>query len=355
MEQLQYFFEEKIKKIPFIPRKLSIDENENILLKGVKFSGKTFLLKDYLSRQNRKFLYIDLDDIRVNIKELESNLQNFIDKNGIEIVAIDNYKKEFLVPKAKQVILSTCEPTKIDGFKTKKLYPLDFEEYIAFEKSTDIKIVFNNFLKNGTFPEISKLPDFKRKDRFFEIIKLFFSEEIEVELFKEISKKQGHKSSPYQIFTRLKDRLKISKDRFYSFFEELKEKDIIFVLEKFSYPKASKKIYLCDFALKNYLSFSKEFPKIFENALFLELIKKGYEVFYYDKIDFFIPSKKEVIFSIPFGSEVTIQKKITEAFRYIKELDTKKITVVSVTKSFKYYEENIEVEILPFYEWVLES
>lgn len=353
MEQLEYLFEKKIKKIPFIPRKTKIDENKNILLKGIKFSGKTFLIKDYLFNQKRKFLYINLNDVRIDKNSLQKNIQLFIDKNGIEIVAIDNYTKDFLTPKAKQIILATNENIILDGFKTKTIYTLDFEEYIAFEKNTDIKTVFNNFLKNGSFPEISKLPEFKRSERFFEMIKLFFNNEIKIEIFKEISKKQGHKSSAYQIFTRLKNNIKISKDRFYSFFEELKSKNIIFLLEKFSSPKALKKLYLCDFALKNYLSFNKEFPKIFENAIFLELIKRDYKIFYYDKIDFFIPSKKEIIFSIPFGSEVAIQKKITEAIKYTKELDAKKITIVSVTNSFRYYEENIEVKVLPFYEWAL--
>ena len=350
MDQIQYFYEQKIKKIPFIPRKVDIKENENILVKGIRFSGKTFLIKDYLSRQ-KNFLYINLNDIRVDLDYLQSNLQTFIDKNRIEIVAIDNYKKDFLIPNSKQIILSTNEPIYLDGFEMKNLYTLDFEEYMAFEKAIDTKIVFNNFLKNGTFPEISKTPEFKRNERFFEMIAMLFKKDIEI--LKEISNRVGHKSSIYQIYTLIKDKTKISKDRFYSFFEYLKETNLIFILEKFSYPKASKKIYFCDFALKNYLSFNRDFSKIFENAIFLELFKRDFNIFYFDRIDFFIPSKKEAILSIPFGNEVGIQKRVSLAYKYLKELEIEKVTVVSVANGFKFYENDIFIEVLPFYEWAL--
>ncbi len=354
MEQLEYFFEKKSKKIPFIQRKKAIPTNKHTLINGIKFSGKTFLIKDYLNQQiDKKSLYLDLNDIRIEPESIQKNLQSFIDKKGIEIVAIDNFKKDFYIPKAKQIILATSEPIVLDGFENIKLYPLDFEEYIAFDKSTDIKIIFNNFLKNGTFPEISQLPDFKKDERFFEMIRLFFKDEIELQCFKEITVMQGHKSSPYHIFTKIKPKIKISKDRFYAFFEILKGKNIIFTLEKYSFPKASKKIYLCDFIFKSYLSFSKEFPKIFENMVFLELIKRDYEIFYYDLIDFYIPTSQEVIFCIPFGSEVTIQRKIDSASKYIRELKIDKITVLSVANSFKFYEKDIPVTVLPFYEWAL--
>ncbi|WP_187647517.1 ATP-binding protein [Nitrosophilus labii] len=354
MEQLEYFFDRKSKKIPFTQRKKVVPTNKHTLINGIKFSGKTFLIKDYLYQQSdKKSLYLDLDDTRIEIESIKKNLQLFIEEKDIEIVAIDNFKKDFPIPKAKQIILAASEPIELDGFENIKLYPLDFEEYIAFDKSTDIKVIFNNFLKNGTFPEISQLPDFKKDERFFEMLRLFFKDEIELQCFKEISIMQGHKSSPYHIFTKIKPKIKISKDRFYTFYETLKEKDIIFTLEKYSFPKASKKIYLCDFVLKSYLSFSKEFPKIFENMVFLEMIKRDYEIFYYDLIDFYIPKSQEVIFCIPFGSEVTIQRKIDSAYKYIKELKVDKITVLSVANSFKFYENDIPVTVLPFYEWAI--
>ncbi len=353
MEQLEFFYEKKIKKLPFIERKVKIPKDENIILNGIRFSGKTFLLKDYLYRSREKFLYINLKDLRVDIKGIEKNIQNFIDKNGIDIVAIDNYQKDFSLPHAKQIILTSTKPLKIEGFKNIKIYPLDFEEYIAFDKSTDIKIIFNNFLKNGTFPEISQISDFKKEERFFEILTLMFSGTDELEIFKEIANMQGHKSSAYHIFTKLKSKIKISKDRFYNFFDDFKKMSLFFSVEKYNRPNAAKKIYLCDFVIKSSLSFSKEFPKIFENMVFLEMIKRDFKIYYYDLIDFYLPKSQEVIFCIPFGSEVTIQRKVDSAYKYIKELKVNKITVLSVANSFKFFKNDIPVTVLPFYEWAI--
>ena len=354
MEQLEYFFEKKFKKLPFIQRKKKILPNKNILLNGVRFCGKTFLIKDFLlQNSHKKTLYINLDDIRVDIDLLNKELQNFINEKKIEIVAIDSYKKDCQIPKAKQIILSTATPLNIAGFEQIDLYTLDFEEYLAFDRSTDIKTVFNNFLKNGSFPEISQLLDLKKEDRFLEILSLLFKDEVELSIFKEIAKTQGYKSSAYHIFTKLKSKIKISKDRFYQIFNSLEEKKIVFLLEKFLFPRAPKKIYLCDFVLKNYTSFSKDFLKMFENMIFLEMKKRNYEIYYYDQIDFYLPKSSEAVFCVPFGNEVSIQKRVDSAFKYIKEIKVSKIVVVTVANSFKYYIDDIAVFVLPFYEWVL--
>ena len=349
MEQFEFFYEKKIKKFPYIDRKTSIDEKSNYILTGVKFSGKTSLIKDYLYRSKKEYLYINLDDLRVDKKSLEKNLQKFIDEKKIEILALDNFDNSIKLPKARQIILSSQKDIDIENFKKIRLNLLDFEEYIAFDRSSDIKIVFNNFLKNGSFPEIPQTPDFKKEDRFFEILNLTFSKE-ELQIIKEIANFQGHKSSAYHIYTKLKQKMKISKDKFYHIFEELKEKGYFYTLQKYKHPNASKKIYLYDFSIKSYLSISKEFPKIFENLLFLEL--KDKEIFYIEPLGFYIVNEKKIILPIPFGNEVRIQNQIDKVLKK-NRLDIEKIEVVTVGSSFKYEIDKIYCEILPFYEWAL--
>ncbi len=43
---------------------------------------------------------------------------------------------------------------------------------------------------------------------------------------------------------------------------------MLFLIEKYGSPKSSKKLFLIDFALKNALTFKKEFLKRFENMVF---------------------------------------------------------------------------------------
>ncbi|WP_200763148.1 ATP-binding protein [Nitrosophilus alvini] len=355
MEILEILYEKDIGKLPFINRKIKIPEGKNAILFGTKRSGKTFLIKEYLSRfPKKKRLYIDMSDLRMDIHSIKSNLQEFINKKGIEIVAIENYNEQIPLPETKQLILSSEKPLIKENFETIHIRNLDFEEYIAFEKkSQDIKAIFSNFLKNGTIPEIIQQPEYNKIARIQEILTLAFKEDSLFLTFREAALSQGHKSSPYHLFTKLKSKTRISKDRFYSNYEELKKRGYIYSVEKYGSSNAAKKIYLFDFTIKNALTFEKEFSKMFENMVFLELFKKGGSVFYYDYIDFLLPDISHAVICVPFGNEVMIQKKVHKALKGLNEHKIKEIDIVTVGSSFEFEENQIRCHVLPFYEWAL--
>jgi len=96
------------------------------------------------------------------------------------------------------------------------------------------------------------------------------------------------KVSAFTIYERLKLTRKISKDKLYKSYENLLSKNYIHNLEKFQHQKAIKKLYLCDTSLKSALSIDKHFGRLFENMVFLELLKSKVKCFYAQGIDFYI-------------------------------------------------------------------
>ena len=168
-------------------------------------------LKDF---KKELFLYIDFNDERVNKKELENNLSEFIFKNKIEILAIDNFDFSIKLPQLKNTILTTNQFKSLDDFDIKEVFPLDFEEYILFDKRHQEAIhSFNSFLKDGTFPKIYFTQNYEKVKELQKNIKNFTDNEIEFLILKQLILSSGFIISPFQIFTALKKKIKLSKDR----------------------------------------------------------------------------------------------------------------------------------------------
>ncbi|NQY94983.1 MAG: ATP-binding protein, partial [Campylobacteraceae bacterium] len=89
------------------------------------------------------------------------------------------------------------------------------------------------------------------------------------------------------------------------------------------------------------------------NMVFLELQNKFKKIYYLDNIDFYIPKNNSIILSIPFFNDLilnTITKKVLNA---ILEYNISEITIVTISNTQVLFLEDLEVQILPFYEWAL--
>jgi predicted AAA+ superfamily ATPase len=167
------------------------------------------------------------------------------------------------------------------------------------------------------------------------------------------AKMMAQKISPYSIYERLKQTTKISKDKLYKSYESLCSKNYIHLLEKTNHPKATKKIYLCDISLKSALSLDKHFGRLFENMVYLELLKSGTKCFYDDGIDFYIPEKVEVILCKPFEDERTLFKKMESIEAFIFSYGIKKVTAITMNREGSVSHPFSRVEMLPFDIWAI--
>jgi len=348
---LEEFYKTDINHEKYHQRKVSLDE-KSYQITGITQSGKTKLIKNYLLELKKNtYLYIDCSDVRIDTVELNSNLQSFCIKNKIDTLVLDNYYKEIDIVNVVQIIITSEIDHKFNFLNHIQLLPLDYEEFLAYEDKYDSSAL-NHFFKLGGFPSMHKIYLDERITYIQKIIKYALNE-IEFDILKFCAKNMAQKISPFSIYERLKNNRKISKDKTYQAYKSLIEKNYIHILEKENHPKAIKKIYLCDISLKGALSIDKNFGKLFENMVFLELFKNNQKCYYSDNIDFYLPQKNEIILCKPFADERTFFKKLEEIEEFIFTHTIKKITAITMNKEITISHPFSKVEMLPFNIWAL--
>ena len=353
MNILEQIYEISFEKINFLERKYFLEE-KNTLLLGAPKSGKSYLIYDFLSKnESSKYIYIDFNDYKNNEIDIFKSLEEFISINGIEILILENYKFNLDLPKVTTTIITTPIPTNIDGFSTLYLPPLDFEEFILFDtKHQNTSNSFNSFLKFGNCPEIIDFSESKKAKRNYEICKLHCENNLQFEILFLLVKSAGESKSIFQLFNQLKRTTKVSKDKFYEICETFSFNKIIFFCEKFEQPKAVKKIYIFNHALLDIVSYNKNFNNLFKNMIYLELNKNN-DVFYLDTVDFYIPTQQTIILSIPFFNSMLIDNITKRILPILDKYEISEIFIISVSTEQTIYIEETEVQIMTFYNWAL--
>jgi predicted AAA+ superfamily ATPase len=354
MELLENLYDIKHKNNHFFNRKISIS-SKRTLIDGVKKSGKTSLIIDYLSNfSQEEILYIDLNDRRVDKKVVAKNLNNFVKSRPIKILIIENFDNSFSLPNVEEIIL-TCNE-KIEGFRTITLYPLDFEEFISFDaRHSNIEHIFQIYANTGSYPQVILNSSNSVHWSMQEMLHVMINDTTEFEIFRKFSESQSSKVSLFQIYNQLKSSMKISKDSLYKKVKKLEKEKMLFFVEKFGSSKSAKKLFLIDFALKNALTFKKEFLKRFENMVFLELMKKENNIYYSDYIDLYMPDKNYGVLCIPFLPQEMIKQKLQKIVLHVKELNIKKIDIVTVGNEGEFWLKNTKCSIIPFWDWALQD
>ena len=352
MEILENLYDIKHKNNHYFERKLSINSKKT-LINGVKKSGKTSLIIDYLSHFTQdEILYIDLKDTRVDTKTVAKNIYSFIKQRPIKILVIENFDNSFELPEVEEIIL-TCKD-KIEGFNILTLYPLDFEEFISFDaRHSNIEHIFQIYANTGSYPQVILNSSNSVHWSMQEMLHVMISDSTEFEIFKKFSEAQSSKVSLFQIYNQLKSNIKISKDSLYKKVKKLEDDKMLFLVEKYDSPKSSKKLFLIDFALKNALTFKKEFLKRFENMVFLELMKKGHTIYYSDSIDLYMPKNNYGVLCIPFLPQEMIKLRLQKILLHVKELNIKKIDIVTVGNEGEFWLKSTKCTIIPFWDWAL--
>ena len=355
---LEKLYEVNFDKLFPLQRKVQITY-PNTIVKGAPKSGKSYLIFDYLKQyKDKQYLYIDLDDIRIDKDTIFYNLDRFLlEHNDIEVLALDNITtmpKDFLkqLGKLKSLIISTLYDIDYENFRTIFLQPLDFEEYILFDtKHTNTVNTFNSFFKYGNFPEIIQFNENKQLYRNQEILRLITFSQTQFEILKLLIKSSGELKSVFQLFNTFKKSHKISKDIFYDICKKFEQSSIIYFCQKFEQTKAPKKLFSYNHSLIDAVTMDKKFSNLFTNMIFLELSKLYKDIYYLDNIDFYIKDTNSIVLSIPFFiNQINASAKLLPI---IEQYNIQDITIVTVSISNTVYIGDIECEVLPFYEWAV--
>ncbi len=354
MTTLEFCYELEFSKINFIERKTRITHPKTIIT-GPPKSGKSFLIFDYLSNFDTKdYIYIDFNDYRNEKNEIEKNLEDFVLNNKIKVIVLENFEFDFKVPYCDSIIISTKSDIKLKSFKKLFLTPLDFEEYLLHDKRNQpITQSFNMFLKNGNLPGVVNIDEIHTFNRLHDLIILINKDKTTQEILKILFFNIDQKKSLNQLYLNLKTKIKISKDKFYEECKNFEKSRILYFIPKYKQDKAVKKIYSYNPSFLSAITHKKKFKNEFTNIIFCELINKYKNIFYLDYIDFYIPNKKVAIVSIPFFNSILMQDNIKKIKKVIEEYPINELFIITVSNSEEFFLGEIEVIVIPFYEWSL--
>lgn len=348
---LEEFYKTDLHVEKFVDRKVQITSGSCEIV-GISKSGKTKLVKQYLlGLKKSRYLYVNCKDVRIELETFSEALSSFCIENKIETLVLDNYKESISIPNVPQLIITSQTQCKSDFLELLELYPLDYEEFLAYEHKYDSSAL-NHFFQLGGFPFMHKIASDEKNSYIQEFLQASL-EEMEFDILRLCAKMISQKLSAFTIYERLKQSRKISKDKLYNSFESLVEKRYIHLLEKYNHKKAIKKIYLCDISLKAALSVEKNFARLFENMVFLELLKSGVESYYDEGVEFYLPASNEIILCKPFVEERQLFKLIESLEAFIFTHSIKKITAITMNKEGTVSHPFSKVEMLPFDIWAL--
>lgn len=334
----------------YIERKVSLDES-SVVIVGIAQSGKTSLIKHYLLSQKKStYLYLDCRDMRININELNATLEPFCRDNKIDILALDNYQEEINLFSIEHCILSCEHPIETE-FDILELNLLDFEEFLAFEPKFD-STALNHFFQLGGFPAMHRVASEERTLYLQKILSRSLND-IELSILTQATKMVTQKVSAFNLYERLKSERKISKDKLYLHLQSMLDKRYLYGLEKFNHPSAVQKLYLCDIAIKQALNLQKHFGRVYENLIFLELVKHNIECYYDEGIDFYLPQRGQIMLALPFANEHALFKKVEALEGFIITNRVREVIVITMNTESSLSHPIARINMTPFSMWAL--
>jgi len=351
MNLLEYYQSQHPSSENFITRKCQLPQKGDINLYGVRGAGKTCIILDYLAEKNSDTtLYIDMEDPNLVFNTIDTlSLQQYIDRKQIRILILDHYKEGYLTsfPNVERLIALSRTALADTLLTPVELFPLDYEEFLAFESASTQNKGFNHFLRSGTLPLLAR----SQKTSTL-TMKAFFKSAFDAQEQKLLLVLAQHHTkhlTTHQIYTFSKEKFKVSKDWLYKTMKAfIEEKLILFIEDR--YEKSGKKMLLFDFAFAKYLTIGQPFIMQFDTMIALALMKHHIEVQTLG-IHGYVTHDNELIIPAPFESEESLWVKSQKKFSLYKKYGIRKVTIVTVANTYEYDIEKLHFEALPFDEW----
>ena len=351
MDLLEYYQNQHPINDNYVTRKCQLPEKGDINLFGVRGAGKTTIVLDLMTEEDEEStLYIDFEDPNLIFTPLSIvTIQQFIDRNGISLLILDHYAEGLLpsFPNVGRLIVLSRIKLLNEFLTPAELFPLDYEEFLAFETSIAHSKGFNHFLRSGTLPGLAR----SQKTTTLSM-KTFLQSSFdghEQKLLLILAQHHTKHLTIHQIYTYAKEKFKVSKDWLYKTMKLFTEEKLVFFIDD-RYQKSGKKMLLFDFAFAKYLTVGQPFIMQFDTMIALALMKHNITVQTLG-IHGYVTKENELIVPAPFESEESLWVKSQNKFSIYKKYNIKKVTIVTVANSYEYNIEKLHFEALPFDEW----
>lgn len=392
-----------------------------VTLSGVRRSGKTFILfrtiQELLSRKIAKenILYVNFEDERLELKQEDLDLllqgyrelypdnslsecyfffdevQNIAGWEKFVRRIYDTVTKNIFITGSNSKLLSKEIATSLRGRTvTFEVFPLSFEEFLNFQNieidihhsKTRAKIInaFERYLFEGGFPELvapaaaevrnKVLQEYFDVMLYRDMVERFNITNIPVLKYflKRVFESITGPLSVNNIFHELKSQgYKIGKNALYEYIDAAESIYLFLILKKYSESVlkrelAEKKVYAIDNGLLNAVTFrfSKDYGKLLENLVFLELHKKRHQIFYFKnrkECDFIIlensGSKRVLQVCYSIADRETRAREVKGLVEACKRFGIKEGLIITFSEELELQEEGVSIHIMPAYKFFL--
>jgi len=377
-----------------------------IIISGIRRCGKSTLLHQIRSRDQRNSYYVNFDDerfVNFTVEDFqilhESLLELFGEKNVFFFDEIQNIeiwerfvrrlhdnKKKVYVSGSNASMLSRELGTHLTGRNISvSLFPFSFKEFLLFKKQSygslnrltteqksTLKRSFNEYIEKGGFPEYLQ----SGKDEYLRTIyeNILYRDIItryhlpqekpikEVVYYtvsnvgKEISFNQLRKLTGLTSATTIRE-----------YFEYLENSYLAFLLSRYhsSLKKqvySKKKVYVIDTGMARVLGFriSDDAGRMLENAVFLHLKRQNKELYYHKgkyECDFLIRSGIRITEAIQVTYRFTENKEreINGLLEALKTYKLKEGIILTLDAEEEIMKEKKKIHIKPVWKWLLEQ
>jgi predicted AAA+ superfamily ATPase len=328
--------------------------NEILVVSGVRRSGKSTLVlqfcKSLIESGVRKedILIVNLEDPRFKqldlqllneiyetyLTQLNPSKEHYVVLDEVQVVKQwekyarflhENRKAHVIVTGSSSKLLSSEYATVLAGRHVDmQVYPLSFKEFLRFKgvdvktnieiisKRHQIKRLMQEYLKWGGFPKPTLLKKEKEKrEELYRYFRDIMTKDVamrykveDIGKLEELAKYYLSNIASLQSFNNIKKFLGISLDSVERFSTYFSNAYLLFFVKKFSYSVKQqilnpRKVYCIDTGLRKVAGFvfMEDLGKLMENTVFVELMRKGKEVFYWKnkgEVDFVIKRDKKV-------------------------------------------------------------
>lgn len=399
-----------------------IPQREILIITGVRRSGKSSLMKllcdDLLIRENvleNDILYLNFEDerfISFTFQDFEPLYETFIELENPqgriylfldEIQNISGWEKwlnrlyefenvKIFVTGSNASLLSSEISTALTGRNRQIVtWPFSLREFLTMkeviieakslykrQKKVEIKRLFREYLELGGFPEVLKTGDTTLLEQYYkDIIYRDVIARYAIKNIKEIKELtlflaanpgtvQSYKNMQRIIGVRSQNTVK-------NYLEALNDVYLFFPMDLFDYSLKRQiynpsKIYCIDAALSNSVSFkfSRNIGHIYENVVFLELLRRNKEIYYWKskkgrEVDFIIKEGLDITEAIQvcysLEDERTRQREIQALTEVKDELRAERLTVITddeeSTVPVEFPRGYDEINIIPLWKWLL--
>jgi predicted AAA+ superfamily ATPase len=383
-----------------------LDTSQVVIISGIRRCGKSslmFLIKEKLGLQDLDYCYFNFDDERIitDVSILEDIYNLHLEVYGKEPVLffdeiqnINNWERfvnrmyekgiKIFVTGSNAKLLSSEISTSLTGRnKLIELFPFSFSEYLRFigtnfdpdrltPKSKALLIKdFNQYMQTGGFPLVVKENDTELVNGYFQdilyrdiISRYRLAQVNEIKQIGLYFASNIGKLFSYATLQNISGVKSLSSIKDYLYYYE--QSYLFFYLKKFDYSVKKqimnpKKVYTVDLGFANRLGFhfSENKGRLLENIVFLELLRRGKEVFYYsdkNECDFLIREGLEIVEAIQVVYQLEAGNYERECRGLSEAMSTYNIKrglliIYGADESFISGKEGIEV--IPIWKWLL--